>query len=120
MLLAAVGKPHTLPEGTEFNRKFGIWPFVENVEAQRLSKNRVQGTVELKGINVTTEDFFQKVTKRGELLDCKEKIAAVNNYTIIKLIDRKLKNYLRAGFFGTWVTWSSTNTPELNSISERK
>ena len=32
MFLAAIGKPHTLPDGTQFNGKIGIWPFIENVE----------------------------------------------------------------------------------------
>ena len=41
--------------------KLVVMPFVEDVEAQRSSTNRVQGTVELKGINVTPEDFFQRV-----------------------------------------------------------
>ena len=36
-----------------------------------------------------------------------------------ELIDQKLKSYLPQAF-GTRVTWSSTDTPELNSISERK
>ena len=61
LFLAAIGKPHAL---CEFDGKVGIWPFVEDVESQRSSKNRAQGTVELKGINVTA-DFFEMVTKRG-------------------------------------------------------
>ena len=36
-----------------------------------------------------------------------------------ELIDQKLKSYLLQAF-GTRVTWSSTDTPELNAISERK
>ena len=36
-----------------------------------------------------------------------------------ELIGQKLKSYLLQAF-GTRVTWSSTDTPELNSISERK
>jgi hypothetical protein len=36
-----------------------------------------------------------------------------------ELIDQKIKNYL-LGKFGTRVTWSSTDTPEQNAISERK
>ena len=58
---------------------------MEDVEAQRSSKNRVQGTVELKGINKTAEDFFQVVTKRGGLLDSiKRKLRAVK-YMEIKI-----------------------------------
>ena len=36
-----------------------------------------------------------------------------------ELIDQRIKNYLLQKF-GTRVTWSSTDTPEQNSISERK
>ena len=36
-----------------------------------------------------------------------------------ELIDQRIKSYLLQTF-GTTVTWSSTDTPELNSISERK
>ena len=35
MFLAAIGKPHTLPDGTQFNGKIGIWPLTDNVEAAR-------------------------------------------------------------------------------------
>jgi hypothetical protein len=36
-----------------------------------------------------------------------------------ELIGKSIKNYLMSKY-GTDVTWSSTDTPELNSISERK
>ena len=69
MFLAAIGKPHTLPDGKDFDGKIGIWPFVEEREAQRLSKNRARGTIELRGVNVTAEDFLKMVTKRSGLVD---------------------------------------------------
>ena len=50
MFLAAIGKPHTLPYGTQFNGKIGIWPFTENVEAARGSKNCNRGTMEIRGV----------------------------------------------------------------------
>ena len=36
-----------------------------------------------------------------------------------ELIDQKIKRYLLEKF-GTTVTWNSTDTPELNAVSERK
>ena len=83
MFLAAIGKPHTLPDGTAFDGKIGIWPFAEEVEAQRSSKKRTRGTIELKGVNVTAEDFLKMVTKRGGLLDTiKRKLVAVKHLEI--------------------------------------
>ena len=58
MFLAAIGKPHTSPDGTEFIGKVGIWSFVKNVEAARGSKNRPRGTLETKGANVDVDSFY--------------------------------------------------------------
>ena len=83
MFLAAIGKPHTLPDGTEFSGKVGIWPFVENVEAARESKNRPRGTLETKGANVDADSFYNMVVKRGGLLDSiKRKLRAAKHLQI--------------------------------------
>ena len=128
MFLAAVGKPHTLPDGTEFDGKIGIWPFVEDVEAQRSSKNRIQGTAELKGINVTAEDFFRMVIMRGGLLDAiKRKLRAVKHMEIKIRMDGatphtgngNLDKLRVAGSAGGWnivFDVQPSNSPNLNKL----
>ena len=69
MFLVAFGNPHTLPDGTEFNGKFGIWRFTENVKAARMSKNRRRDTMEIRGVNASDTLFYIIVIKRGGLLD---------------------------------------------------
>ena len=83
MFLAAIGKPHNLPDATEFDGNIGIWPFVGEVEAQRSSQNRARGTTELKGANVTAEDFLKMVTKRGGLLEKKGGEMTGNSFPIV-------------------------------------
>ena len=95
MFLAAIGKPHTLPDGTEFSGKVGIWPFVENVEAARESKNRPRGTLETKGANVDADSFHNIVVKRGGLLDSiKRKLRAAKHLQITICFDGIYNSYV--------------------------
>ena len=88
MFLAAIGKPHTLPDGTQFNGKIGIWPFTENVEAARGSKNHSRGTMEIRGVNASATSFYNMVIKRGGLLDCiKRKLRAAKHLQITVRLD---------------------------------
>ena len=53
MFLCAVARPRRdSTANTMFDGKFGIWPFVQWVEAQRSSRNRPRGTLELKNRTV--------------------------------------------------------------------
>ena len=58
-----------MPDKTQFNGKIGIWPFAENIEAARGSKNRSRSTIEIRGVNASATLFNNMVIKRGGLLD---------------------------------------------------
>ena len=88
MFLAAIGKPHMLPDGTQFNGKIGIWPFTEHVEAARWSKIRSRGTMEIRGVNASATLSYNMVIKRGGLLDSiKRKLHAVKHLQITVRLD---------------------------------
>jgi transposase len=57
MFLAAVGVPHTMPNGQWFDGKVGMWAFLENHVAVRTSTNREAGTVELRSFNVGAAEY---------------------------------------------------------------
>jgi hypothetical protein len=69
MFLTAIGVPQTRPDGTYFDGKIGIFPFIYMVPAQRTSKNRVKGTLEVKTQSVDSQAYLQMMTKNGGLLD---------------------------------------------------
>ena len=88
MFLAAIGKPHTLPDGTQCNGKIGTWPFTKSVEAARWSKSHSRGTMEVRGVNASTTLFCNMVIKRGGLLDCiKRKLRAAKHLEITVRLD---------------------------------
>ena len=128
MFLAAIGKPHTLPDGTEFSGKVGIWPFVENVEAARGSKNRPHGTLETKGANVHADSFYNMVVRRVGLLDSiKRKLRAAKHLQVtIRLDDAtphsgrgNLEKLRARGQEGGWnivFDQQSSNSPDLNKL----
>ena len=64
MFICAVARPRKYP-GTDvwWDGKIGMWPFTEEVPAQRGSKNRVKGTIETKSINVTKPVFLEYLTE---------------------------------------------------------
>ena len=58
MFLAAVARPRWNHSKNQwFDGKLGIWPFVEEVPAQRDSKNRQKGTLETKCVNVDRNTY---------------------------------------------------------------
>ena len=58
MFLCAVARPrYDSHRRKYFDGKIGIWPFVTEEVAQRNSRNRMAGTVELKPLNVTKEVY---------------------------------------------------------------
>ena len=66
MYLCCIGRPD--PE-TQFNGKGFLSPFAEMVSAQKTSKNRVAGTLEIKPMNVTADVYLEKIIGEGGLLD---------------------------------------------------
>lgn len=62
MFLAAVARPRYDAHGVmTFDRKIGLFPFVEKVRAQRSSKNRAAGTLETKAVTCDKEEYLRKV-----------------------------------------------------------
>lgn len=58
MFICAVARPRFDQYGKVlFDGKIGFWAFAEEVPAQRSSKNRPRGTLELKPVNVNTEVY---------------------------------------------------------------
>ena len=66
MFLTAVARPRYDSEGNmTFDGKIGMWPFVQEIPAQRRSENRERGTLETKNLRVTRqvmrEYFIEKL-----------------------------------------------------------
>lgn len=58
MFLCAVARPRYNPKTRSyFDGKIGLWPFVVTEAAQRSSRNRPAGTLEMKAIKVTREIY---------------------------------------------------------------
>ena len=58
MFLCAVARPRwDTTRNQSFDGKLGIWPFVEMVPAQRSSRNRPAGTLEMKSLSVTRDVY---------------------------------------------------------------
>lgn len=58
MFLCAVARPRFDDDGVcTFDGKIGMWPFTQHVPAQRNSRNRPKGTLELKNVVVTQEVY---------------------------------------------------------------
>ena len=65
MFLAAVARPRwDTTRNQSFDGKLGIWPFIEWVPAQRSSRNRPAGTLEMKSINVNKEVYKQFIIEK--------------------------------------------------------
>ena len=65
MFLCAVARPrHDTTTNSSFDGKLGIWPFVEMVPAQRSSRNRPAGTLEMKNIVVTKEVYNRFICEK--------------------------------------------------------
>jgi len=47
-----------------FDGKMGFWPFVEEFAAKYTSKNRSEGTMELKSINVDHESYLEVLVEK--------------------------------------------------------
>ena len=70
MLLTAIGMPHHRPDGTYFDGKIGTWPITEQVPAQRISRNRPNGDMEIKPVNLTAEYFVNLWQKPVGIRQC--------------------------------------------------
>jgi hypothetical protein len=57
MFLAAVMRPIIISGEVLFDGKLGIWPFVSEEPAQRTSKNRAAGTIEIKPVSVDRDTY---------------------------------------------------------------
>ena len=80
-----INRTHCL---TELNSKIGIWPFTENVEAARGSKNRSRGTMEIRDVHASATLCYNIVIKREGLLVCiKCKLCAAKHLHITIRLD---------------------------------
>ena len=61
MFLCLVARPRFSDGICTFNRKIGLWAFVEEMPAIWSSKNRPKGTMELKNISVSKDVFWRCV-----------------------------------------------------------
>lgn len=69
MFLAAIGVPQMRDDGTFFDGKIFIEPFITITPAKRKSENREAGTLETKPMNVDAAIFQVMVLEKGGLLD---------------------------------------------------
>ena len=83
MFLSAIGVPNHRPDGSFFDGKIGIWAFTKKVTAKRSSKNRLAGTLEIKGVNVDAANYLEMNTKRSGVLDAiRQKLYHLKNESI--------------------------------------
>lgn len=83
MFMAAVARPRfDTSSNTYFNGKIGIWPFVSYEPAQRNSKNRVAGTVEIKPILSVNKQVIRGCFLERLLPAIREKWPSSNDRTI--------------------------------------
>jgi len=88
MFLSAVGVPQKKPDGTIFDGKIGIWPFIETVAAKKNTTNRAKGTPEIKPINVDVQAYRKIITMPGGLLDAvRDKMSWLKGDAIILQYD---------------------------------
>jgi hypothetical protein len=79
MMLMVVGTPQYKPNGEFFDGKVGLFPYIQKVPAQRSSKNRARGTMEIKPEKSTAEQYRNLLTKRGGVFDTiSEKMEVMN------------------------------------------
>ena len=64
MVLTAVARPRELDNGTDWDGKIGCFFFVEWRAAQRSSRNRPAGTMEMKAINCTKETYVNMMIEQ--------------------------------------------------------
>ena len=66
MFLCAVARPrYCSRRNSNFDGKIGIWPFVEEQQAQRASRNRPAGTMETKPVVITRELCRRMLMDKG-------------------------------------------------------
>ena len=83
MFLSAISAPRFLPDGSFFDGKIGLFPFVEMKPAQRSSTNRPAGTMEIHAQSVTAVTYANMMTKRNGVLDkIREKMAFLKDSEI--------------------------------------
>jgi hypothetical protein len=108
MCLVATARPKWDDDGELiFDGKIGVYPFVEQVPAQRNSVNRPRGTLETKNVSVTKELFINMLIEKV-IPDLLEKCPDYMRQNVITL---QLDNAPVHGF--------KENSPELDILRER-
>jgi hypothetical protein len=69
MFLVAMARPRTLPDGTVFDGKIGMWECTERVPAARNSRNRPAGTMITKPKSLDGPFYQNLFTRQGGVLD---------------------------------------------------
>lgn len=69
MFLSAIGKPQFLPDGTYFDGKIGIWPFITEEEYKRNTKHHKKGDKKRKAVSCTAKEYLEMMTKENGVLD---------------------------------------------------
>lgn len=84
MFIAAVGMPQTLPNGTFFDGKIGIFPVIRMAVAKRNSKNRPAGADVVENVSMTAAQYLHMMTMEGGILQTvREKMAWAKNDNIV-------------------------------------
>lgn len=68
MFVAVVGMPQTLPDGTFFDGKIGVFPVIKITQAKRKSKNRDAGADVVENVSMSAEEYLNIMTKEGGIL----------------------------------------------------
>lgn len=117
MFICVIGPPTDI-----FDGKGAIMPIVEEVEAQRNSKNRPRGTIELKEYSLTADSFLECMTMENGVIDV---IAAQFEEDIIIQMDNapphtgsrnleSLNEYCLDNGFNITFTTQPAQSPDLN------
>ncbi|VFQ95320.1 unnamed protein product [Cuscuta campestris] len=126
MFLAAVGRPRYGVDGElMWDGKIGIFPFTYLAAAQRASKNRPAGTMEVKPIPNITREVMLRMLLTKVLPAIKEKWPCSSRNIIIQQdnakphVDGSDLHFLQAATEGEWnikLKFQPPNSPDLNVL----
>ena len=106
---------------TIFNRKMGIWPFIMMAPAQRNSKNRPEGTLEVKTVNVDRDEMRDMMLLNVIPAIVKKWPGSTRGFLSNRIMTPPCATWGQGDGGGVGGTWSGTivpapNIPDLNVL----
>lgn len=126
MFLCAVARPqYDYNRKSYFDGKIGLWPFVHMVPAQRSSRNRSAGTLEMKPLTVNREIYRSFLTEKVyPAIRSKLPVTHKSNVVVqqdnarphVNVNDREVSAKGREGDWNINLTSQPANSPDFNVL----